>query len=126
MEVKSIDLSWIVVKDLKQAIQFYTEVVGLKLMELNEEYGWAELQGHQGGSRLGIAKSHEMNKIEAGQNACVTFSVENLEKAKAKLLSHATRSIGEIQEVPGHVKLQMMQDRDGNYFQLVETLTSFP
>ena len=50
MHIDSMDLAWIVVKDLKQAIQYYTETVGLKLMVYDEKFGWAELQGHNGGA----------------------------------------------------------------------------
>lgn len=124
MHAKSFNLAWIVVKDLKQAIQFYTEVVGLKLVELNETYGWAEVQGHQDGARLGIAKEHPEQSTKAGHNAVPTFTVENIEKAIEHLHKKGAKCQGEIQEIPGHVKLQMVIDKDGNHFQMVELLTS--
>lgn len=114
------DLSWIVVKDLKKALNFYIEVMGLKLMEVNEEFGWAELQGHEGGARLGIAQMD--STLQAGENACVTMTVENIEKALDSLLKKGAELIGEVQEIPGHVKMQMAKDHDGNHLQLVEVL----
>jgi predicted enzyme related to lactoylglutathione lyase len=122
MSTKSIDLIWIVVKDLKKALEFYTEIMGLKLMELNEQYGWAELQGKDGGVRLGIAQMNDYSELSPGQNAVVALTVENIEKAKASLISQGAKCLGEMQEVPGQVKLQMVVDHDGNHLQLAEML----
>src|SRR5258708_34961619 len=98
MHVDSMELVWIVVKDLKQAITFYTETVGLKLMEHDEKFGWAELQGHNGGARLGIAQLQEDDGQQAGQNAVITFTVKNLEKAKDELEKRGAKCRGAIQE----------------------------
>jgi len=122
MKVKEIGLSWIVVKDVKAAVKYYTEVVGLKLLELNEEYGWAELGGYDGGSRLGIAQASPQEKVEPGQNAVVTFTVGNLERAKTHLKEKRAHCEGDVVEVPGHVKMQTVIDRDGNRFQICELL----
>lgn len=113
---------WIVVKDLKQAVKFYIDTVGLKLMEQHEEFGWAELQGHEEGARLGLAQANMENNIKPGQNAVVTFTVENLEKAIDDLKKKGCKCLGDVQEVPGHVKLQLAIDNDGNHFQLVQLL----
>lgn len=123
MTIKSIDLSWIVVKDIKKAVAFYTEVVGLKLTKFNEEFGWAELTGHEGGAMLGIAQQNDTDPIAAGSNAVVTLSVQNLIKAKNELLQKGAKMIGEVLEIPGHVKLQSVVDHDGNHLQLVEVLS---
>jgi predicted enzyme related to lactoylglutathione lyase len=122
MQIKSIEMAWMNVKNLKQAISFYTEVIGLKLMELDEQYGWAELQGHEGGARLGLAQIPNEGDLQSEKNAIVTMTVENLEKACAKLKQKGGNCVGPVQEVEGHVKLQMIQDKDGNRFQLVQKL----
>jgi predicted enzyme related to lactoylglutathione lyase len=124
MSLKSIDLIWIVVNDLKQAIQFYTETLGLKLMEMNEQFGWAELEGHCGGARLGIAQTQlkSEDEMKPGQNAVMTFTVANLENTLAEVTKKGAQLLGSIQEIPGHVKMQMAQDSDGNRFQFVEVL----
>jgi len=122
MRVKEIGLSWIVVKDIKAAVQYYTDVVGLKLMEFNEQYGWAELEGHEGGARLGIAQENPQEKVKTGQNAVVTFTVDNLEESKLEMVQKGAKCQGEVMEVPGHVKMQTLVDRDSNYFQICELL----
>lgn len=122
MKVEQIGLSWIVVKDIKQAVKYYTEVVGLKLMELNEQFGWAELEGYDGGSRLGIAQEQSHEPVKPGQNAIMTFTVKNLDQAKTEMTKKGAICDGEILEVPGHVKMQTIIDGDGNRFQMCELL----
>ena len=122
MKVKEIGLIWIVVKDVKAAVSYYTDIVGLKLMEFNEQYGWAELEGHEGGTRMGIAQENPQEKITAGQNAVITFTVEDLEKVKAEMVKKGAKCEGDVIEIPGHVKMQTLSDLDGNRFQICELL----
>lgn len=120
MRAKTMDLAWITVKDLKQAIEFYTEVVGLKLLVLNEDFGWAELQGYEGGARLGIGQMRKDSELNTGPNAVPTFTVNDLEKAKEELIKKGGECVGRIEEIPGHVKMQTIVDHDGNHLQLVQ------
>lgn len=125
MRTQSIDLVWIVVNDFKSALKFYTEVAGLKLMEKNEEWGWAELEGHNGtGMRLGIAQNRPKNQdpIQPGQNGVFTLTVENVDQANRDLVKQGANLIGEVIEIPGHVKMQTVKDTEGNVFQIVEVL----
>lgn len=124
MKTKEISLAWIVVEDLKKAIAFYTEVAGLKLEELNEAFGWAELSGHAGGARLGLAQKNDKDSIQPGQNAILTLTIENLDTSIQELRDQNVQIIGEVMEVPGVVKMQLVADPDGNQFQLVELLSS--
>jgi predicted enzyme related to lactoylglutathione lyase len=120
--IKSIDLAWIVVKDFKKAVKFYTETVGLKLLKVSEEYGWAELQGQDGGAMLGIATEQSENPLKPGHNACLTLTVEDIEEAQKSMQNKGAKLLGEIQEISGHVRLLMGIDADGNYFQLAQML----
>jgi predicted enzyme related to lactoylglutathione lyase len=122
MQIKSMEMAWMSVKNLKEAVSFYTEVIGLKLMEMDEKYGWAELQGHEGGARLGLAQISNEGNLFAEKNAIVTMTVENLDKACAELKQKGASCVGPVEEVEGHVRLQMVQDKDGNRFQLVQKL----
>lgn len=122
MTAKSMDLVWIVVKDFKEALKYYTEVLGLKLLSQSEEYNWAELRGPNGGSILGICSECDQSPIKAGQNAVVTFSVADIEKTKAELVSKGVKLIGETQTVPGHVIMQLIQDESGNLIHLCQNI----
>lgn len=124
MQVKEIGLCWIVVKNIKIAVDYYTKIVGLKLVEFNEQYGWAELAGYESGQRLGIAQESPQEAFKAGQNAVVTFTVANIVEAKQAMAEKGAKCVGEIVEVPGHVKMQTLVDQDGNHFQICEILSS--
>ena len=118
--VQGIQLAWIVVKDLKQSLKFFTETVGLKLHEHNEQYGWAELSGKEG-IRLGIAQKSDHEVIQPGQNAVLTISVADLDKTRAEMVRKGAKMVGEVLEIPGHVKMQTVVDIDNNHFQIVQT-----
>ena len=122
MAVKGMHLSWISVSDVKKSKQFFTEVVGLKVTSSAEEYGWFELAGHEDGASLGVGECKQPSPVMPGQNAVVTMTVENVEKAKAAMEAKGVIFIGDIIEVPGHVKMVFFADPDGNKFQLVENL----
>lgn len=122
MKTQGIYLSWIVVKDLKAAIKFYTEVVGLELKEYHEQFQWAELSG-PAGSTLGIGQEDLKSDMKAGVNAIMTIAVEDLEKAKAHFINKGANLVGETIEIPHHVKMQTFVDADGNTMQIVEKLS---
>lgn len=117
--VQGIHLSWIVVADLKKAINFYENTIGLTLIEQSPEFGWAELAGPEG-SRLGIAQQCEHAQL--GHNATVTISVTNLDEVIKKYREEGVNLVGDVIEVPGHVRMQTFTDADGNQFQLCEKL----
>lgn len=122
MAIKNFGLAWIVVADLQKALDFYITTIGLKLNEHHPEFGWAELAGEDGGAILGIAQGNDKELIQPGQNAIVTLTVDNLAQSKAELTQKHVKWVGDVIEIPGHVKMQFFKDLDGNTFQLVETL----
>lgn len=122
MSVNGINLIWIVVKDLKEAVKFYTEVVGMNLESIHEQFGWAELIGKEGGVRMGIAQKNDFDNMAPGSNAVITLTVKNIEETKQDFIKKGAVMLGDIMEVPGHVKLQTLVDIDGNRLQIVESL----
>jgi len=114
-------LSWIVVKDFAAAVEFYKQTVGLELKEYHPDMGWAEFSG-PGGSVLGIAQENPQEAVKAGGNAVITVAVENIQQACEEFLQKGVTLVGEILEIPGHVKMQTFLDKDGNTLQLVQTL----
>ncbi len=122
--VKSIDLAWITVSDSEKAKSLFVDVLGLTLHSEAPEYGWMELQGKDGGAMLGIGKSCDGYSEKPGQNAIVTFTVDDVVAMHNVLKSNNVTILGEIMEVPGHVKLLMFSDADGNRYQLAQDLKS--
>ena len=124
IKVNQLGLCWIVVDDIKKAVKFYTEVVGLKLVEFHEEFKWAELEGHQGGARFGIGEATAECCTKSGSNAIPTFTVDNLDDTLAILKQKSAHCKGDIVEVPGHVRMQTVVDDYGNEFQFVQVLSN--
>ena len=122
MLVKKSGLAWISVRDLKRAQDFFTDVLGLSVTSFNKEFGWAELCTPEGGMRLGIGKGDQ--QVKPGSNAVVTFTVDDIYAMKKVLEGKKVTIIGDIIEIPGHVKLLTFTDPDGNTFQLVEELST--
>jgi len=122
MSIKKTDLSWLSVTNLEKALHFYKETLGFKELSVSKEHGWAELQGADGGAVVGLAVKGEDNPIQPGANACITLTVDSIESEIVRLKERKVRLVGTIQTVPGHVKMQLLQDLDGNYLQLVEVL----
>lgn len=121
MAVKKIGLAWINVSDIKKSEQFFVDTLGLKLNEKSDEYGWMELTGVNGGGVLGVGKA--MHKDDVGTNAVITFTVDNIEDT-IKDLKKKGVNVGEVMEIPGHVKLANFADNDGNLFQLAEMVAN--
>lgn len=122
MNAKSTNLAWISVSDFDKALKFYKETLGFKELSVSKEYGWAELQGVDGGGMIGIALKDPSGPIQPGNNAVITITVDKIESEIERLKGKSVQLIGDMQEVPGHVKMQLLKDQDGNHLQLVELL----
>jgi predicted enzyme related to lactoylglutathione lyase len=123
MAVKKSELSWITVSDWEKAKTFFTEVVGLEVVSAQEQYGWMELRGAEGGAYLGVSKNHEGSELPPGHNAVVTFTVDDIVATKADMEAKGVTFVGGIHEVPGQVKLALFKDSDGNLFHLVQDIS---
>src|SRR3989338_340225 len=105
MPIQGMDLAWVVVKDFKKAKTFFTETLGLKIQEECTDYNWLEVQGKKGGALVGLCESCDMTPIQAGQNAVLTFTCDNLEKTRAELEKKKVKFVGDVMEVPDQVKM---------------------
>lgn len=126
MEIKGLHLGWIIVKDHAKSKEFFKKL-GLKLTSEDSNYGWAEFSGsEEGGALLGVGQESpdcsEYGNLKAGMNAVMTMTVDDIVKAKAELEAQGVKFIGDIIEVPGHVKMATFVDPDNNMFQLVQIL----
>ena len=122
MNVKRMDMAWITVSDHKKAKEFFCDILGLKLSSETPEHGWMELVGHEGGATLGVGKACEETSpdVKPGQNAVVTMTVDDVVTCKKYLESKGVKFFGDIIEIPGHVKMALFADNDGNKFQIVQ------
>ena len=119
---KSLDLVWIMVKDFDEAVKFYKDVLGLVQKDFAPEYNWIEFEGVNGGARLGICAMCEDAPIQPGSNAVVSLTVDDLDQAIDFLKTKGAALVGETQEVPHHVKMQLIQDPSGNFIHICQLL----
>ncbi len=123
MAVKSIQLGWITVSDLEKAKKFFADTLGLQVMSHDPKYGWLELKGKDGGASLGVGQAQKEGQFKPGHNVIFTFTVDDIAKTKKDFETKGVKFIGDIMEVPGHVKLATFVDPDSNIFQLVQKLS---
>jgi predicted enzyme related to lactoylglutathione lyase len=107
------------VTELDRSIAWYQEVLGFQLLYRAEEIGWCELTTHMPGVNVGLSENRE---VAQGGGATNVWSVSDIEAAKAHMDSHGVKQDGEIQTIPGLVRLLTFFDPDGNAMMLAQSL----
>lgn len=108
------------VSDLGRSIEWYTGVLGFQLLYRVDEIGWCELATEVEGGKVGLGLS-QVESVRTG-GATPTFSVKDLDQARAYLESKRVRFDGPTVEYPGMVKLATFFDPDGNALMLSQEL----
>jgi predicted enzyme related to lactoylglutathione lyase len=111
-----VNLSWYHVKDLNAAKKFYGEVLGLK--KTLEMEGWCEFSHADGGASIGLNKMRESDE----PGATVVLRVDDLDRTQNELTAKGVKFEGEVQEVPGVVRIATFRDPFGNRLQLCQVL----
>lgn len=115
-------LAWYPTRDLDKAKKFYGEVLGLK--QLFEMQGWAEFS-HAGNGAAAIGVS--ANPATADQKgATVVLKVDDIEQTRRQLIERGVKFDGEVEEIPGIVRLTSFRDPFGNLLQLAQPLNQHP
>ena len=107
------------VSDYTRGLAWYRDVLGLKVVFELESWGWAQLQSPVDGLLIGIGQSEE---VKTGGGATLTFTVADIEAARAYLEGEGVRFDGEISQVEDMVRLTTFYDPDGNPLMLAEQL----
>lgn len=107
------------VKDRKATIAWYAKVLGFELLYDVPEIGWCEVKSPLNNVYIGLS---EVESPRVG--GCVpTFSVADIDNARAHMESHRVKFDGPTQEIPGMVKLATFFDPDGNALMLSQSLS---
>jgi predicted enzyme related to lactoylglutathione lyase len=109
------------VTDLDSSISWYEKILGCALLYRVDDIGWCEMQTHMDGVRIGLSQNQS---VVQGGGATNVWSVADIEAAKAHLDAHDVRQDGDIQHIPGLVKLLTFFDPDGNAMMFAESQQS--
>ena len=106
------------VRDMTASIAWYERVMQCKLLYRADEIGWCELATPMPGVNIGLS---EVEAVTQGGGATNVFEVADIDAAKAHLDAEGVRQDGDIQHIPGLVKLITFYDPDGNAFMLSQS-----
>jgi catechol 2,3-dioxygenase-like lactoylglutathione lyase family enzyme len=115
--IQSLDHVYYWVSDLDRAVEFYGDVVGLRLAR-REGPSWAMFDA---GSdvRLALHGATEGRPIETG-GATAVFRVDDLDSARADMEGKGVRFDERVGEVEGYARFASFFDPDGNRLQIIE------
>jgi predicted enzyme related to lactoylglutathione lyase len=112
-----VNLSWYQVNDFDAAKRFYGEVLGLQ--KTFEMEGWCEFSHAAGAASIGLSQLRA-NDTEGG--ATVVLRVDDLGLVQNQMEAKGVKFEGEVNEVPGVVRIATFRDPAGNRLQLVQVL----
>lgn len=105
------------VSDIDASIEWYTNILNFELLYKNDEIAW-------GGMSTGLANVNlslsQLEKVEKGGGATPVWGVKDIVEAKASLDAAKVKQDGDIQHIPGLVKLLTFYDPDDNAMMLFE------
>lgn len=107
------------VGDYDRALAWYRDVLGFDVVFELKEWGWAQLQSPVDGLLVGIGQAEE---VKAGGGATLTFTVHDIDAARASLEAEDVRFDGETRQVEDMVRLATFYDPDGNALMLAQQL----
>lgn len=101
------------VSDLDRSIDWYGKILGCTLLYRVDDIGWCEMATAMPGVNIGLGLREAVTQ---GGGATNVFEVVDIDAAKAFLDAHGVRLDGDIQHIPGLVRLLTFFDPDGNSF----------
>ena len=109
----SLDHVYYWTRDMDRAIDFYVDVVGLRLVR-REGNEWAEFEAPP--IRLALHGTDE----EAPVSGTVVFRVDDLDAARLSLGSRGVAFDAHVGDVEGFARFATFRDPDGNPVQIIE------
>jgi CreA protein len=107
------------VSDYDRSITWYRDVLGWELVFELPEWRWAQFQSPVPGLLVGIGQSE---RVREGGGATLTFTVSDIDAARAHLEGQGVRFDGETHQVEDMVRLATFYDPDGNALMLAQQL----
>jgi catechol 2,3-dioxygenase-like lactoylglutathione lyase family enzyme len=110
------------VSDYATSLAWYRDVLGFEVVFELQTWGWAQLQSPVSGLLVGIS---QIENVEHGGGATLTFTVEDIDAARAYLEGRDVRFDGDTSQVEDMVRLATFYDPDDNALMLAERLPGF-
>ncbi|WP_422344255.1 VOC family protein [Parasphingorhabdus sp.] len=105
------------VSDIDASIEWYRNILNFELLYKNEEIAWGEMSTGLANVNLGLS---QVETVEKGGGATPVWGVTDIVEAKASLDAAKVKQDGDIQHIPGLVKLLTFYDPDGNAMMFFE------
>jgi len=107
------------VSDIQRSIDWYSSIMGFKLLYHVEEMAWCELASEVQRVNVGLS---QVEKPSFGLAGKLTWGVKDIDAARKLLESKKVRFDGPTIEIPGMVKLATFFDPDGNPMMFYQSL----
>ncbi len=107
------------VTDLDKSIEWYQQVLGFEIIYRVDDIQWCEMKTGVSSANLGLSA---VENVVRGGGVTATWSVKDIDAAKAHLLEHDVKLDGDIQHIPEMVKLLTFYDPDGNAMMFAQPL----
>jgi predicted enzyme related to lactoylglutathione lyase len=109
---------WYNVSNLLRTVEFYNKKLGFEIAFIMEEGGMASVYTNTEECTIGFSEVKEV----IPSTSSTVFEVINIEAAVERLKEAGVAFIGEIETIPGMVKLASFTDPDGHNLMLSESL----
>lgn len=109
------------VKDRLATVEWYKKHFGFELVYDVADFGWCEMKSAVEGVFVGFSET-ENPQVEGG--GTLTWGTTDIEADHEYLKGQGIKFDGEIQELPGLVKLLKFYDPDGNHLMLAQSLAN--
>ncbi|WP_277678914.1 VOC family protein [Gracilibacillus dipsosauri] len=109
---------WYNVKSFERSVKYFTEGLGFSLDFKDEDQGIAIVTTNTKDCCIGFAESETVVPVTSS----AVFEVEDIDLAFSELKKKGIQFTGDIEVIPGFVKLATVQDPDGHSFELSQTI----
>lgn len=106
---------YVLVQDTERAIDFYTQVLGFKLIRKQDRYTILEFDDVY----FGLLNESFEGQVVRGNNCIPIFQVENLTEWYEKLSQHGVKFVTDITTLPD-VLLFQFYDTEGNILEMYQ------
>jgi catechol 2,3-dioxygenase-like lactoylglutathione lyase family enzyme len=111
----------IAVTDIEKSIAWYQNIFGFNLLYHAEEIAWCEFTTSVNRVTIGLS---QVESVAKGGGASLVWGVKDIDIAKAELAAKGVIFDGELEIIPGMVKLQGFYDPDGNALKIYQDLSN--